>query len=308
MQVLLHPSDQPVFSLAVRAAQCMVEIRLRDVPVFCDVTGSALSLHLPVNEWLFQGANDIQVLVSPLEDGAGFGSQASLEVVLQHKFARDVQRNLVVIGTLNWKPDPPLPPGHEGHADLQEDSAAQEAEEDDDDAPLLALPGQAEELTWRIGSPQKLRNKSVRIPSTLMLPPPWPVCPWARSQMLPDDQRTHFALHGLLRAFHERMQQGGQEDFIKLRRAALESAYYLQSAAEADDALGFTRLLGQKDWILQPLPVKGLKLELASQGRLARLLDEATAESPLVLVNEQEGLAAVVDAWWMFNGEWILVR
>lgn len=306
MQVLLHTSDQPIFRLCVRSAQCMVEIRLSDVPIFCDVSGNSLSLELPVNEWLFQGANDLKVLLSPLEEGVAFGRDAGIEIALQYKFARDAARNCVDIGTLTWKPEPELPHAqHGGDAPEVDDVAL--LNETDEDAPLLALPGQAEELTWRISPPQKLRNKSVRLGSTLLLPPPWPVCPWSRGQTLPGDSRTHFAIQGAVRAYHQRLQHGGHEDFLKLRRAALESCYYLQPA-DVDEALGFPSLLRMKEWRLLPLPEKGLKLEVAGRGRLVRLLDEATAESPIVLVNETDGVAAVLDAWWMFNGEWLLIR
>lgn len=307
MQVFLHPSDQPVFRLAVRSSQCMVELRVNDVPVFCEVTGTALSLDLPLNEWLFQGMNVIQVLLSPLEEGSAFGSEAAIEATLQHKFARDSVRNVSDIGVLQWKTEPELPHGHLGFEEPAGPDSDPLLEDADEDAPLLALPGQAEELNWRIGSPKKLRNKSVRISSILLLPPPWPACPWARSQSLPDDPRTLFAVQGLVRAYHQRLQFGGYEDLVNLRRQALEAAYYIHGE-DADEALGFPALLKRSEWVLQPLPEQGLRLELAGQGRLARLLDESTAESPLVLVNESEGVAAVLDAWWMFNGEWLLVR
>lgn len=307
MQVLLHPSDQPVFRLSLRAAQCVLEVRLNDVPVFGDVTGAALSLDIPINEWLFQGPNEIQVLLSPLEEGGAYGDQAQIEVILQHKFSRDAVRNATEVGVLRWQRERGPVPGPMITEDSvpQEKTGAQDLH--DEDAPLLALPGQAEELTWRVGEPQKLKNKSIRISTSLMLPPPWPGCPWKRGQLLPADSRTLFAVQGLLRAYHQRLQHGGHDDFLKLRRAALEAAYYLPPA-EVDDALGFPPLLQRKDWRLEPLPEKGLKLELAGGGRLARLLDEGTGEGPLILVNEAAGVSAALDAWWMFDGEWKLIR
>lgn len=307
MQVLLHPSDQPVFMLNLTCSGCVVEVRIGDVPVFGDVSGTSLRLHLPVNEWLFQGSNEIQLLISPAEEGSAFGENAGLELVLLHKLARDAVKNTVEIGRLAWEP-PKLPEHPQAESAAGEDLDALPDLEDDDDAPLLALPGQPEELGWRTGAPRTLKNKSVRITTRLVLPPPWPVCPWARHQMLPEDQRTHFALQGLLRACHQRLQQGVHEEFFKRRRAALESAYYLSTAREAEEALGFPALLHDPAWKLQPLPEKGLKLELAAGGRLARLLDETTAESPLVLVNEEQGVCAVVDAWWSFGAEWVLLR
>lgn len=306
MQVLLHPSDQPVFILSLTSSGCLVEVRIGDVPVFGEASGTSLRLHLPVNEWLFQGSNEIQLLLSPPEEGGAFAEKAAVELVLLHKLARDAVKNTVEIGRLTWEK---AKQASQDHApSLGEDSDSLPDLEEDDDAPLLALPGQQEELGWRMGEPRSLKNGSVRITTRLMLPPPWPVCPWARHQILPDDQRTHFAVQGLLRACHQRLQQGVYEDFFKRRRAALEAAYYLGSAREAEEVLGFPSLLHDPRWKLQSLPEKGLKLEVAARGRLARLLDENTAESPLLFVNEESGICAVVDAWWGFNGEWLLLR
>ncbi len=299
MQVLLHPSDQPVFRLAIHTAGCRLELRINDVPVFRDSSGVSLTVDLPVNEWLFQGSNDIQVLMSPLETGAAFAEHAQVEITLRHKFARDAVRNMIDIGKLRWRPEP-----EQAHAHHQEEATLQP---DDEDATLLALPGQAEELTWRHGQPQTMTDKSVRICTSLLLPPPWPACPWQRSQPLQEDARTLFAVQGLVRAFHQRLQHGGYEDFLKLRRSALEIAYYLQPA-EADEALGFPVLLRLREWSLQQLPEKGLKVEVAGAGRLVRLLNEQSCESPLLLVNETAGVAALLDAWWMFNGEWQMIR
>lgn len=306
MEVLLHPSDQPVFRLSLRSSQCILEVRVNDVPVFGDVSGSALSLDLPVNEWLFQGGNEIRVLISPLEDGAPFGEQARLELVLIHKFARDAARNATEIGVLRWQPKrEPVHthgPGHDaGHAE------ATTLDEHDEDAPLLALPGQPEELAWRIGEPEILANKSVRIATRLLLPPPWTACPWTRSQPLAGDASILAAVQGLLRVFHQRLKGGGYDDFLKWRRAAIEGAYYLNST-DSDAALGFPSLLRHKDWRLEALPEKGVRTEVAGYGRLVRILNEATGESPLVLVNQEAGVSVVVDAWWMFDGEWKLIR
>jgi hypothetical protein len=306
MQLLLHPSDEPVFRLGIRAAQCALEVRINDVPVFQDTTGSALNLEMPLNEWLFQGSNFMQCMVSPLKPDAPFGPQAGLVLTLSHKFAREAAKNATEVGVRHWQPERGLVPGSPGHADVAQDD---ETEADElDDSPLLAERGQPDEVTWRHSNSVTLPNKSVRMVSSLWLPPPWPVCPWGASQALTEDYRTLFALQGLARGLHLRLQQKQYEDMFKLRRSALETAYYLDSEAKVDEALGFPNLLKDPNWQLQPMAESGLSLQCAGGGRLVRLVDDKSGDSPILLLNETLGVSAVLDAWWMFDSEWKLIR
>ena len=94
---------------------------------------------------------------------------------------------------------------------------------------------------------------------------------------------------------------------MKRRTAAVQAAYHL-GADEVDDALGFPPLLDKPGWSLQALPESGLALETAGQGRLVRLVDPTTGDSPVVLVNEAAELSAIIRCWWMFDKEWLIVR
>lgn len=301
MQVLLHPSDMPVFRLAVRVAQCRLELRVNDVPLVRDATGLAQNFELPINEWLFQGTNAIRAIVAPLEDGAGFGEAASLEIYLTHKRAGEAVRNSVDIGVLRWKPEPA---GHTHSHEGEEELSL--LEDDDDSAPLLALPGRGEDLTWRLHAPQTRRDQSVHLHSRLNLPPPWPACPWARLPPLSLENGTFIVLRQLFQTFWNGLRHGGYEPLLTHRRNALQTAYYLREA-NVDEALAFPRLLRIQGWHLQPLREQGLTLELAAASRLARIVDEK-GDSPLWLLNEQEGAAAFIDCWWMFHGEWRMIR
>lgn len=304
MQVLLHPSDMPVFRLAVRVAQCQLELRVNDVPVFRDATGLAQNFEMPVNEWLFQGHNNIRAIVAPLEGGTGFGAAASLEILLLHKCSGEAMRNSAEVGVLRWKPDPP----HHYHAEGSgaDDEAPLILDDDDDGAPLLALPGRVEELAWRVQAPQVQKDKSVRIHSFLNLPPPWPASPWARLRPLAQDNGTLIAVRQLVQTFWNGMRHGGFEPLLHHRRNALQTSYYLHDD-RTDEALGFPRLLRMRGWQLQPLRDQGLELQLAAGSRLARVVD-GRGESPLWLLNEESGVAAFIDCWWVFHGEWRMIR
>lgn len=305
MQVLLHPSDQPVFRLRGSASHCQVEIRINDVPVWRDNGSLAHDFDLAINEWLFQGVNPIDIHIQPAEPGSEFPLQAAFELKVFHKPARDTARSLTEIGEFSWRPDPR--PAYEQVAHFHNPVAASEEFEPLDKAPLLALPGQAEDLHWSPRAPLVQDDKSIRITSTLPMPPPWPVCPWQRGIRHALHAGTTQVISGRLRTLHQTLRQGGWPELLKHRRAAIQAAYYL-GADEADDALGFPPLLGQSAWKLQALPASPFSLELAGHGKLARLLDPSTGESPLILLNETTRVTALIDAWWMFTNEWVLVR
>lgn len=305
MRLLLHPSDQPIFRLAVRIAQARLEVRVNDVPVLRHLEGQSLFFELPVNQWLFQGRNDIDFHLSQVEPGAGFGKHAFFECALQFKIAKDAQRNQLEVGMIRWQPE--QGGGASPHYDDHHHAAPLPPQDDEEDAPLLALPGQDEECQWRHLPVRKMNNGEVRLVTALSLPPPWPTCPWQRADYLSGDTGAQFSIERMTRTFHDGLRYGGWEELVKLRRAAIQSAYYL-TEAEADEALGFSRLTRDAEWALLPLPEKGLELEIAGHGRLARLIEGRTRESPLMFLNEKESVSAEIGAWWMFGGQWTMIR
>jgi len=311
MQVFLHPSDQPVFRLQGFAAQCSVEVKINDVPVHRDASGLAHDFDLAINEWLFQGGNHIQVILGPKEPGAPIVQGARFEWKLLHRICREVVRNTVELGRFTWRPEAPPMAGSSHHAHGEEASPGmheQEHEEEHDDfAPLLALPGQKEEVEWKIKQPVVLPDKRVRITSAVALPPPWPVCPWGGAAPLGTQAGIGHAVSNLLRSLHHTLRHGGWREVMRRKTLAIQAAYYL-GGDELDDVLGFPLLLNKPEWVLGSLPEKGLVLESAGNGRLVRLVDPVSGDSPVVLLNRSNGISATMEAWWMFEKEWVLIR
>lgn len=305
MQVLLHPSDRPVFRLRGSSAQCLVEIRVNDVPIHRHGSGTACHFDLAINEWLFQGPNSFDIRLMPLEEGAHFPPGASFEAKLACKAAREVLRHSVDLGELTWKPTP------EAHAHLHAHEASHEPEESPDDleefTPLLAFPGQPEDLQWSVRPPKKLSEHGALIHATLPMPPPWPACPWLHGGLPSNQTGIGHAVTSLLRTLHACLQRDGWRDLMKRRIMGIQAAYYL-SPGEVDEALGFPALLEQPDWTLQPLPGARLAIEKAGHGKLVRLVDSETNDSAIVLTNDTLALSATIDAWWMLDGEWSVIR
>lgn len=313
MQVLLHPSDQPVFRLQGFAAQCSVELRINDVPVHRDIGGMAHDFDLPVNEWLFQGGNQIQAIIGPVEPDAPIAQSARFEWRLLHRVCGEAIRNTAELGRFAWKPDTPPLEGraHHGHGedtspDIQEHEQEHE-QEHDESAPLLALPGQIETIEWTMKQPVVLSDGRVRITSAVALPPPWPVCPWAGVAPLGAQAGIGHAVSNLLRSLHHTLRHGGWREIMARKISAIQTAYYL-AGNDLDEALGFSLLLNKPEWSLSALPEKNLILERAGSGRLVRLVDGNSGESPLVLLNRSNGVSATIEAWWMFEKEWVLIR
>jgi hypothetical protein len=308
MQVLLHPIDQPVFRIRGNATQCRVELRINDVPVHRETSGQAHDFDLAINEWFFQGENRIDVHLSPLEKDAPMSQGAFFELRLLHRISREVVRGTVELGEFVWRPEPPLTAGHSHSAHQAEAASASHEwqDEHDDSAPLLALPCQPEEVRWRV-VPPVVSSEGVKIAVTVTLPPPWPVCPWARLASLGTQAGVGHAVSNLLRSLHHTLRLGGWREMMKRRTASIQAAYYL-GGDEVDEALGFPSLLNNPSWSLAPLPESRLILEDGGNGRLVHLLDPTTGSSPLMLVNQTSRVSAILDAWWMFDKEWVIIR
>lgn len=311
MLLLLHPSDQPVFRLRGSAAQCRLELRLNDVPLHQEEAGRAHHFDFAVNEWLFQGGNRIEVRLSPPGVAAEFPAGAFLEMAVLHKPAHEGQHSVREVGKMSWRPEPSAKtPGT--HSPQMPDTetllgAAQPAPPVDDEPSLLALPGQAEELSWAVEPAVHLPEGMVSISSQLPLPPPWSACPWQRGPVLMAHDDNRQTVHVCLRTLHAALRADAWRPLLEVRRAAIQAAYHLPEH-EVDEALGFPPLLRQPGWQLEPLPAEMPQLEIAGKGRLARMIDPATGMSPLVFKNQAQGILAEVQAWWMFSGKWLLVR
>ena len=301
MKVFLHPSDQPLFALHLRSAGVAMVLSINGVPVFADASGKGLNLSMPVNEWLFQGTNNIEVTILPLPDTEGFQKGAVLKLAMCHKLSGASEREWVEIGAANWEFKEQLFEGHQHHV-----AAAEEDSFDEDEAVLLAMVGQPDDVSWLTKVVEVPEENRAVIEASMTLPPPWFPCPWAGSQTLPPTEQTRFAVLGLTRNLHGALKSGNLGEILQCRREHLSRAYYLDSE-KTEKALTFPQLVGDPNWVVRDLPEDGLILELAGGARLARVLNKSDGDSPLVLVNESLGACVSLDVWWRFQGGWRLL-
>ena len=297
-RLLLHPLDQPLFSVALRSAGGAVELRINDVPVFRDRGDAALNVTLPINEWLFQGTNEIRLEIAETSDGS-----PEAEARLEYRRLRQPLKNSLPLGTLRATTDSgvgTLDEGDESHTAASEEAAA---------GPL-ATPGAEMEFFWSVNALRSSREHSRLSAATFVLPRPWPVCPWSDGADLREQVNLKYAVRPLVQNFWSCLARRDLDALLKVsavRAASLEAAYHL-GPEELEDALLFPRLLRSSDWAMAALGDEEWQLEIAGQGRLARLVEETSGESPLRLVNENEKIEAVIDAWWAFTHRWSLMR
>jgi hypothetical protein len=293
---LLHPADQPLFSVDIRSAGCDTELWVNDVPVFRDSSGASTHLTIPINEWLFQGVNDIRLTCAGLSAGAG-----NVTAILEHRRLRQSRKNTIPVITLGSEGVRSSPP---------EDGETSEPWEPEfkPDA-ISALPGETMDFYVK-RRPSRWAGRKLVLGARFLLPGPWPLCPWADASALNEQPNLIYSVMQLTSAVWELLHRRDQSALMRLaafRGAALESAYHLD-AREIEDALFFPKLLQSPDWRAAPFPQEELLLEVAGEGRLARVVDPGTGESPLRLINEAADLEATIDAWWAFTNKWVLMR
>lgn len=290
----LHPSDQPLFSLAVRAAGCVLDLRINDVPVFREISGGAVDAALPINEWLFRGENEIQCRLHPLGSPS-----ARVHVELQHRRLRQPHKHAVRLATMRWEA-----------VDFESSARHFEAQaERPSDSSTMTTPGTVTEFIWQSKAAARLPNEGWALAGGFSLPVPWAPCPWEKGAMLSEQPNLKFSLWHLTQEFWGVLAGRDPAAIQRLtttRAMSLESAYHL-AGGELDEALLFPRLLQRPEWKLAPLPDEGWTLEVASGGRLGRIVDENHGDSVLRLINETEGTEAIIDAWWAFTHRWVLV-
>jgi hypothetical protein len=268
-KLLLHPSDQPVFRLLVDVRSCVCEVRINDVPVWSNAGGAASRATLSVNEWLFAGENEITLQLS---GPPGMEAKPNTPSILPNTAAAQCtllfKRNrapwLSMQEIFPWSythredfKNAGIFDPHAGHVHPPREHETPESPEEPAEGvapepppaaatPPLLHPGQTSTLPlvpsaidWIPG------GMGVKGGFTITLPPVWPACSWLRALDLTSMQGLDYTVSRLTRSTCDSLQRrdwAGLRRLFADRRAALQTAYYLNEAA-CDEALGFPELL-----------------------------------------------------------------
>ncbi|HEY3897611.1 MAG TPA: hypothetical protein VGM54_03305 [Chthoniobacter sp.] len=293
----LHPADQPLFSLALQTSACAVELWVNDVPIYREQTGSATDCTLPINEWLFQGPNEIRCRAKALTPE---GARARVE--LQFRRLRQPLKQAIPLAVLDWSP----PAGTETIGEA-EGPMRPEAEPQ---IPPAVAPGSWTEFSWIRHPRRRSPGGYVELSGQFTLPAPWPRCPWGEATVLRSQPNLPFSIWQLTEEFRGVLARRDVAMLARITsepRQALEAVYHL-AAGEVEEVLLYPKLLQNPAWRVANLPEEGWSVEWGGQGRIVRVIDAARGESVLRLINESEGLEAIVDVWWALNNRWVVIR
>ena len=333
--LLLHPSDQPVFRLLVDVRGCACEVRLNDVPVWSNTGGLAARAVLSVNEWLFSGGNDITFnLTAPpgIEAGPGTAAvlpeAAAVSTALLYKRSRApwlAMQELCPVsyrhrddfknaGLLNPHPDIPVPvePTAPAAAAEEPPSESEGAPAPAPAAPNIIHPGEMAALpVTRIPCDWNENRTGIRFGLTVILPAAWPLCPWARALDLTAMPGLDYTAGRLVRSVSDSLQRRDWPGLRRLfadRRAALQSAYYLNEAA-VDEALVFPALLKAPETKAVPLDPQAVRAQVCGGGRLIRAVTGEQNAPAITLLCPTLGCQADIETLWLNTGhEWRLAR
>ncbi len=325
--LLLHPSDQPVFRLLVDVRGCVCEVRLNDIPVWSNAGGLAARAVLSVNEWLFSGENDLTLhLTAPpgaeVEPGTPgiLPESAAVSATLLYKRSRapwlamqelfpcayrhrDDFANAGIFNAHNH-PHPDEPAAEEPEADPAHTPAPP--------PPAIIHPGEMAALPLTpIPCDWNETRTGIRLGLTITLPAAWPLCPWARALDLTAMPGLDYTVGRLVRSVSDSLQRRDWTALRRLfadRRAALQSAYYLNEAA-ADEALVFPALLKAPGTKVAPLDPQAVRAQVCGGGRLIRAVTGEQNAPAITLHCPTLGCQADIETLWLNTGqEWRLAR
>ncbi len=327
-KLLLHPSDQPVFRLLVDVRGCVCELRLNDVPVWSNAGGLAARAVLSVNEWLFSGENDFTLhLTAPpgteVEPGTPsiLPDTAVVSATLLYKRSRApwlAMQELYPVtyrhdedfknaGIFNPHPDIPV---HVEPPPAVEESAPDPAP--DPSAPVIIHPGEMAALPITpIPCDWNETRTGIRIGLTVKLPTAWPLCPWVRALDLTAMPGLDYTVSRLVRSLSDALQRRDWPGLRRLfadRRAALQTAYYLNEAA-ADEALVFPALLKAPETKVATVDPQSIRGQICGGGRLLRAVTGDRNSPAITLQCPTLGCQADIETLWLNTGqEWRLAR
>ena len=137
------------------------------------------------------------------------------------------------------------------------------------------------------------------------------LCPWVRALDLTAMPGLDYTVGRLVRSVSDSLQRRDWTALRRLfadRRAALQSAYYLNEAA-AEEALAFPALLKAPATKVAPLDPQAVRAQLCGGGRLIRAVTGEQNAPAISLHCPTLGCQADIETLWLNTGqEWRLAR
>ncbi len=287
---VLHFAEQPMLRLSLQNSRCSFTLSINEVPIFRNLKGAAGFLEMPINEWVFQGANEVSVVLRNCEEEGPLHPQSRFHLTLHHKKKGAALKSRQELGKLSFR-------YAEDGQYLTE--PAKEGIPEPEPPPTIEETTPAEAPIWTAhdlnpGS----HTHEVTLRANLSVPNSWPAMPWRDTLPLPAQTAATYALRTLtanLQNMLQRRDYASVEKILELKTKHTEHAYHLRNP-QLLDLTGLRERLTSPKAVLTPLPEE-LDVQFGSNGRIAQLLCAQT-QRPALRLTEAGQPDCHLSIWW----------
>ncbi len=297
------PDQQPFFTVRIDISGCRFTVSLNDVPLFENPRGFPLTVELPVNQYMISGANELSFALKPADESGRFDEGVRAMITLKSRrngAPRDTA--VAVTGIVFSMADAKGRPGR----GLGESPPSGKLDSTRQFSPSPLGDVTVEEVV-AAGSPAA---GDIKVSRKVTLTVPFPPWVWLSSQTITINSASQAELLAAYQAFWKVLSARDATTAMarcetKLRE--IGAAFYL-NAQEARDYIQIDTLLNDDDVQLYKFVSEGVKMQLAGNNRLARLVSRK-GQSPIVFVEKDHSAGHYVELWFCRTAkEWLIVR
>ena len=302
MRNIFH--GKPFFTVRIDLAGCVSEVRVNDVPVDEDLTGRVSTVEIPVNQYIFAGANTLEVSLTPQANANAYLADAggTVEFCVSEDLPKNLAPQKLVLAVLSCSPQNPAA-GYES----QPSSVAGKFLSTDAMKPSAS--GDIEVSEVRIRS--IVSTSGLAFARTINVPAKFPEWSWRNADSIEglasDRASLGKAYQNLWSAFRaKRFEELDRAYALKIREMSV--AYYI-SVEHAKEAIDVRGLANNNDLELYPLQLDSAIMQVCGNGRLARLRSPKKLYSPLVYVERDRSLARYIELFFCRRAnQWMICR
>ena len=299
------------FTIEFEAQQMGLDIRVNDIPIFnIDNTGF-MTLEVPINQYIINGDNHIQVTAHPLFDDDdeqqmnNFVADTIVEVGLYIREDEEPAEKRKLIDKILIRPEQAyLDEPHESVARFTGGMRSENHSEPNvtKDAHVLDYPGYGN-FKKQVVTSWVIKNLATNFPR-------WA---WQDGKEIVDDESTYNSLLAAYKVLYDAFENKDLDKIkaiLKNHSAERAEAFHLENADAGFDNLSLERLIDHPTIKLHSeLFVEYTKLDIFGNNRLARIMSGAHTQ-PIAFIDEETGQPYLPQFIWYknSNNHWVQIR
>lgn len=298
---------KPYFTIEFSAIQLGFEIRLNDIPVINIDDSGFMTLEVPVNEYIINGVNEINVITFPPfndndEQADNYIDGAKIEAGLYIREDTENSENRKLLNKVSISPINAYTNNNPIASFLFPLNTDNKEILFKKDANILNYPGYGN-FNMQVSSSWKTRNINSSLPR-------WS---WQNGQTITDNKETYNDLLKHYQLLYNALKNKDIESVKKIsepRSKELSSAFYLNGPDAGFEYSALGKDINSNDISLyEKLYLDGTKLELLAHGKLARITTGDHTQPILYLNYDTEQLYQHQFKWYLNqDNKWILIR